>query len=523
MKDKSLVPFFQRGDIGGLTYLITNNIVNYLIVIATLLYVCEWPEDMVYGYVIPALSIGLMCGCFYYAWMGYRLSKQEGRADVTALPSGISTPAMFVILYGVITPLHYALNDPQLEWGAAAAACFIGGFVEFVGGFIGPWMKKRIPRAALLGTVAGIGFIWMATQGVFDILADPMIGLPVLLVAAIGLFGGYLFPKKIPPMVVAIVGGIIYALLLGRTSPDFSTIGFYFPNPVNSIQNVINGMAVVVPYLTIIIPVEIYNFIETMDNVEGANAAGDNYSVREAQFADGICTMISALFGGVVPNTVWLGHAGLKKSQAGIGYSIVSGVALGLAGILGMFSLLNSIVPPAVVAITFLWCAVVMVAQAFKDNKVKHFAAVAVAMIPPIGDYLYSQVTGAISAASDYAIATEVQISGLSEYGAEFTQVIKDAGVMWNGVPATKAGAILIGIILGTMVAFMIDHRLDKVGITSLVGAALSLFGFMHSAEMGFFPTSPYTIGYIIAAALAFLLHLGRDTWFKGPDDYDYV
>ena len=75
----------------------------------------------------------------------------------------------------------------------------------------------------------------------------------------------------------------------------------------------INGFAIVAPYLTIVIPVEIYNFIETMDNVEAANAAGDNYNVRETQFADGICTMISALCGGVVPNTVWLGHAGLKN------------------------------------------------------------------------------------------------------------------------------------------------------------------------------------------------------------------
>ena len=35
-KQKTLVPWFQRGDIGGMTYSITNNIVNYLIVIATL-------------------------------------------------------------------------------------------------------------------------------------------------------------------------------------------------------------------------------------------------------------------------------------------------------------------------------------------------------------------------------------------------------------------------------------------------------------------------------------------------------
>lgn len=523
MNERKLVPFFQRGDIGGLTYLITNNIVNYLIVISTLIYVCEWPSDMVYGYVIPAMSIGLLAGCLYYAWMGYRLSKSEGRADVTALPSGVSTPAMFVILYGVITPLHYALNDPKLEWAAATAACFIGGFVEFLGGFIGPWMKRKIPRAALLGTVAGIGFIWMATQGVFDILGDPMIGIPVFLVAAIGLFGGYLFPKKIPPLVVAIVGGIIYALALGRTTPDFSSVGFYFPNPVNSIQSLINGFAIVVPYLTIIIPVEIYNFIETMDNVEAANAAGDAYNVREAQFADGICTMISALFGGVVPNTVWLGHAGLKKSNAGIGYSVVSGIVLGLAGIFGLFSLLNSLVPPAICAITFLWCAIVMVAQAFKDNKVKHYAAVGVAMVPSIADYLYTQVTGAVSAASEYAIAVEVQASGLSDYGADFVQFLKDAGVMWNGVPAVKSGAIVIGILLGTMVTFIIDKRLDKVGITAIIGAVLSCFGFIHSAAMGFYPLSPFTIGYLIAAVLAFVLHLGRDSWFKGPDDFDYV
>ena len=146
------VPFFRRGDIGGISYAVTNNIVNYLIVIATLTGVLGWPGDIVFGYVVPAMSIGLMLGCFYYAYMGYKLSKKEGRADVTALPSGVSTPAKFVNLYGVIMPLSYAIEDPRLAWSAAMAACFIGGFVEFCGGFIGPWMKKRIPRAALLGT-----------------------------------------------------------------------------------------------------------------------------------------------------------------------------------------------------------------------------------------------------------------------------------------------------------------------------------------------------------------------------------
>ena len=117
-KEKALVPFFRRGDIGGVSYAVTNNIVNYLIVIATLTGVLGWPDDIVFGFVVPGMSIGLMLGCFYYAWMGYKLSKKEGRADVTALPSGVSTPAMFVILYGVVMPLSYALEDPKLAWSA---------------------------------------------------------------------------------------------------------------------------------------------------------------------------------------------------------------------------------------------------------------------------------------------------------------------------------------------------------------------------------------------------------------------
>lgn len=520
-EQKTVVPFFRRGDIGGISYAVTNNIVNYLIVIATLTYVLGWPDDVVFGYVVPAMSIGLMLGCLYYAWMGYKLSKKEGRADVTALPSGVSTPAMFVILYGVVMPLSYSLEDPKLAWSAAMAACFIGGFVEFCGGFIGPWMKKHIPRAALLGTVAGIGFIWMATQGVFDILGDPMVGLPVLFVACVGIFGGYLFPKKIPPLVVAIVGGVIYALCLGRTTIDFSGVGFYFPNPVTSIQYMINGFTIVVPYLTIIIPVEIYNFIETMDNVEASNAAGDNYNVREAQFADGICTMISALFGGIIPNTVWLGHAGLKKSNAGIGYSIVSGIVLGVSGIFGLFTFLNNLVPPAVCAITFLWCAIVMVAQAFHACEKKYYAAIGIAMVPSVADYLYTQVTGTAGALAE--IYTEVLPSGIQDFAPDVKQLIIDNGVMWNGVAATKAGAILIGILLGTMTVFIIDKRLDKVALTAVVGYVLAAFGFIHSAALGFYPLSGYAIGYLIIAVLAILLHLGRNSWFKGPDEFDYI
>ena len=90
-----------------------------------------------------------------------------------------------------------------------------------------------------------------------------------------------------------------------------------------------------------------------------------------------------------------------------------------------------------------------------------------------------------------------------------------------RGVPGVKAGAVITGILLGTITVYIIEKQLVKVGVICLVGCLLSAFGFIHSAQLGFQPDSPFAIGYLIVAVLAFLLHLGRNTWFKGPDDFE--
>ena len=113
--------------------------------------------------------------------------------------------------------------------------------------------------------------------------------------------------------------------------------------------------------------------------------------------------------------------------------------------------------------------------------------------------------------------------SGLEGYSEELTTALSHAGVMWNGVPAVKAGAIIIGLIWGAALAFIIDKRLDKTAIILFIGAILSLFGFIHRAALGFAWNSPFTWSYIIAAALSFVLWLGRNSWFKAQDDFDYV
>ncbi len=371
----------------------------------------------------------------------------------------------------------------------------------------------------MLGTVAGIGLVWMATTGLFEVYHDPVLGMPVLIIAIIGLIGGYVFKKKIPMLLVSVVFGIVYAICLGRVQVDTSTIGIVVPQL--AIDAVLSGFKLIVPYLGIIIPIEVYNFIETMDNVEAAIAAGDEYNVGHAQIADGVCTMISALFGGIIPNTVWLGHPGLKKSGTGVGYSWVTGVLFAASALFGVYGFFNSLMPAVIASITFLWCAILMVVQAFTDTPRRHGAAVAIALIPHIADVLYTYVRDALGA---FGVFIE---EGLTMNSTDqFSQTMLDYGVTWHGVLAMRSGAILTSIMWATVVVFIIDRRLDKAGWALIIASILAFFGFMHAPSLGFGINTmsfPYAVGYLVSAIICFIIHRFQKKLMDVPRRYDYV
>ena len=509
---------FKAEDVGGVVYSFVGNLVNYIIIIYALQGI-GWTDDIIYGRVVPGLSIGLMASGFIYAYMGRKLAKRTGRTDVTALPSGVSTPAMFVYLYGVIYPLHYAGLSPEECWTAAVAACFLGGFIELIGGFVGPFIRRIIPRAAMLGAVAGIGLVWMATVGLFEVYHDPILGMPVLIIAIIGLIGGDVFKKKIPMLLVSVVFGVVYAICLGRVQIDTSTVGVVIP--YFSGANILAGFKLIVPYLGVIIPIEVYNFIETMDNVESAIAAGDDYNVGHAQIADGCCTMLSALFGGIIPNTVWLGHPGLKKSGTGTGYSWVTGVLFGASALFGVYGFFNSLMPAVIASITFLWCAILMVVQSSTDVPRRHGAAVAIALIPHIADVLYTYVRDALGS---FGIFLEDTLTMNSS--DKVSQTMLNNGVSWHGVAAMRQGAILTSILWATVVVFIIDRRLDKAGYALIIASILSFFGFMHAPMLGFgidTMSFPYAVGYLICAVICFIFHFTHKKLMDVPRRYDYV
>lgn len=330
--EKKHYPLFIKEDVNAFFSLFQNNLANFVVIAITMLGM-GYPARIVYGMVIPGAAISVLFGNLYYAHMAKKLALKENRTDVTALSYGISTPPMFIFLFGVLKPALDITGDPDIAITIGMAACFLGGLVEVSGALIGPWLRRNLPRASMLGALAGVAFSVIAGQMFFHTFESPAIGMLVMVIVFIGLIAQKKMPFRIPASLFAIIIGTVLAYAIKVSDPSqitdgLSHMGFYPPIPT---LGFIKGFKLLfgpfIGLLAAIVPISVYNFIETMNNVEAMAAAGDNYDVAEAQVADGLGTMVGTLFGGVFPTTVYLASVSSKWLRAGRGYSIFASPA----------------------------------------------------------------------------------------------------------------------------------------------------------------------------------------------------
>ena len=349
---------FRRGDWNGFWALLADNIANLVIAAGVCKAVFNMPDEVVFGRILPGLGVSLVAGLSFYAYQGYKLSQKEGRDDVTALPYGISTPVLFIYLFGVLAPLYFGWKDEYGEqaavmaWQAGVAACFMGGAIECLGSVFGPALKRITPRAGMLGTLAGIALVYIASVPLADIMEHPLIGLPALGVVLAGLIAGLKLPMRLPAGLVAIVLGCGIGLVTGVATVD-TTWRPSLEIPVPVVGDIIQGFKLLFAkpeILAVILPIEIYNFIETMNNVESAEAAGDSYPVRTCQIADGAGTMVGALFGSTFPTTVYIGHPAYKRLGSRLGYAAAVGFVLLFIAVTGLHAFFYKLIPTAAVA-----------------------------------------------------------------------------------------------------------------------------------------------------------------------------
>jgi len=496
--DKS-VSWWQPGDWNGFFGLGTNVLVNLLVLTGLLKFVIQVPDEVLFGTILPAVGLMLFLGNVYYAWMARRLGAREGRDDVTALPSGPSVPHMFFVVFAIMLPIKAGTGDWRSAWQAGMVWVFIEGVVLFGCAFIAPTIRRLTPRAALLGTLAGISITFISMRPAFEIAETPIIGLISLAIILAAWFGGVRYPGNVPGGLVAIAVGTVIAWIsyaagwgFGGVSPEtleasVSSLGV--SHAWFAIGDLWAGREYLLLVLVTAVPFGVYDFIEAMDNVESASAAGDEYSVREAIGAEGVISLIGTLLGSPFANAVYIGHPGWKSIGGRVGYSLATGLMVLVLTWLSIVPLLLSIIPVVAIIPILLYIGALIGAQAFQATPASHAPAVVLALVPNLAAWAKVQVDGALGAAGTNAASV-----GLDN--------MANNGVLYHGLEVLAGGAVVTGLLWGAMTVFLIERRPSAAAVTALIAAVLTFFGFIHGPAVGWMVSPVMALSYLVVGAL---------------------
>ncbi|MGZ5277062.1 MAG: hypothetical protein ACXWCU_14230 [Caldimonas sp.] len=480
----------------------TNILVNMLTLTALLRYVLKLPDDLVFGRILPATGLMLFLSTMYYAWLAWQLAKKSGRNDVCALPSGISVPHMFIVVFVIMMPIAARTGDPVKGWEAGLTWVFVQSFVLMAGGFIAPIIRKITPRAALLGALAGVSIAFISLRPALDMYMTPLIGVVCFAVLLASWFGGVRYWKGIPAGLVAIAVGSLIAwgstalgfsiggMSAANVGQAFSSFGFSFPLP--AIGHVFSGFEFIGVILVTAIPFGIYDLVEAMDNVESAEAGGDAFPTTRVLTADGVVSLIGCLMGNPFINAVYIGHPGWKAIGGRIGYSAATGAMVLVLSWFGILALLMAVIPVVAISPILLYIGMLIGAQAFQETPKSHAPAVILALVPQVAAWGKLQIDNSLGAAGTSAAAV-----GLDKLG--------QVGVIYHGLEVLGSGAILVSLILAAVAALVIDRKFEKAAGFALAGAVLTFFGFMHSEAIGIDKTPAVALSYAVVAVALFV------------------
>jgi AGZA family xanthine/uracil permease-like MFS transporter len=497
MKPKIWVP----GDWNAFFGFGTNILVNLLTLTALLRFVLKMPDALVFGRILPATGLMMCLSTGYYAFLAYRLAKKTGRTDVCALPSGISVPHMFIVTFVVMMPIALSTGNPTKGWEAGLTWVFVQSFVLMAGGFIAPIIRKITPRAALLGTLAGVSITFISMAPALQMFMTPLIGLVCFGIILLNWFGGVQY-GKLPAGLVAIAAGALIAwgstyfgysyggMSLATLTASVTNFGFHIPLP--AFANVFDGFQFLGTILVTAIPFGIYDLVEAMDNVESAAAAGDSYPTTRVLTADGVVSLIGCLMGNPFINAVYIGHPGWKAMGGRIGYSAATGLMVIVLCWFGTISVISAVIPTIAILPILLYIGMLIGSQAFQETPKAHAPAIVLAIIPSIANWGLTIINGALAAAGILAVSSELTGGMLKQ------------GIYYHGLQILGGGSTLGGLILGALAVCIIDRALVKAAGFALAGGILTFFGLMHGDHIGILQTPVVALSYVVVALILF-------------------
>jgi adenine/guanine/hypoxanthine permease len=511
------------GDLNGFFGLLVDNLAVMAFLATVLVGLFKFPADIVFYRMFPGTALGVLVGDLAYTWMAVRLSRRTGRVDVTAMPLGIDTPTTIGLALLVLGPAFVQFKQAGLDEHAAAiatwhlgmAAMIIMGVLKLILSFAGAWVGRVVPRAGLLGSIAAIALMLIGFLPIVEVMQVPVVGFVSLGIVLYAIVAKGKIPGRIPGVLAAVIAGLALYYSLGPLglagpgyhSPGGLTLRFALPVPT---LGFLDGLSSTLPYLPLILPFGLLMVIGGINVTESARAAGDDYRTRDVLLVEAFATLIAGLCGGVAQTTPYIGQPAYKKMGARCGYTLLTGVFVGVGGMLGYLSNLVELVPLAVLAPILVYVSIDITAQAFEATPGRHAAAVVFSFFPAIARLV----------AIELGNPEYVSPAHFGELMSSTAQGMPELAV----IVALGNGFIITSMVWAGFLAALVDRRTGAAIIMLLSGAVLTLFGIIHSVDPGgamYFPWNlsgiartlafQFTAAYVVLAAAIALLSLQKD------------
>lgn len=499
-------PWFVKGDINGFFGLFSNVLTNFLAAIG-LLAAISMPSDIIYGSIVPGTAISIGIGSIIFAIQAKKASIQRGATNVTALPYGLSVPHYFIVVFGVILPVYLQTENWAIAWSTGIAWNLVQGIIMTLGAVVGPFIQKYIPRSALLGSLTGLALTYIAMNPMGEIFSTPYIGLLTLIIVLAGWIAHKKLPGNIPAGLLAIIIGMLFAWGTGYmdvASVQEAISASSISLPSFALSELFEGFSYLSPFLAAAIPLAIYDFLESLDNIESAEVGGDKYSTSLSLLIPGLLTILGSFLGSVFPTIIYIGHPGWKTAGARVGYSLATGVSILVLAFIGLMRLVISVIPLVALLPILVYIAMTIGTQAFSTAKEKHLPAMILGLMPFIASFVTLQVDNALTAA------------GTSAHEVGFN-LLQENGVYYEGWSILGASDILVSMMLITIIIYLIEHNYKLSAIYALVTAALSYFGFIHAGELGLGTGLDAALGYLTMSIGLLFFHFYKNS----EDNYD--
>ncbi len=525
--------WFAVGDINGFFGLMFDNLTVLSFLAGILVFAFSFPADIVYTRMFPGTAFGVLFGDLVYTWRAFRLARKTGNTRVTAMPLGLDTPSTIGIALVVLGPAFVSLKaqgmDPReaamMTWYIGMATMVMIGIIKLVLSFCGRWVQKVVPQAGLLGSLAGIGLALIGFVPLLDIFGMPLIGLISLGLILYNLVARIRLPKNVPGVLAAIaVGTALYYILgpLGWVGGTYKALeaphlGLALPVPTLLF---VRGFVAALKYLPLAAPFALLTVVGGINVTESARVAGDDFNTRNILLTEAVATLIAGLCGGVAQSTPYIGQPAYKGMGARSGYTVLTGLFIGLGGILGYVGYIVELIPRGVLAPILIFVALDIMVQAFLACPARHAPAVAFAYFPTVARLLAIKYGTFIAAGS---------LAGLlAAPGKELPEVLVTIAV--------GNGFILTAMLWGGFLAELIDRRLRRSAIYLGILALFSFFGVIHSASpdgnmyLPWHLTAPlqraipyqFTLAYVVFAAILVLLSFSKESREAPPTDLEH-